>query len=245
MFSKFNQEITMKRRHLLVTLIAIFTASAFVIAAAADWKDALKEKFASIYTYSKRASANPDRITSPGTILIVRKDGISGDLSTDLTYSPVSVRNGKVRQTGGILAAFQNKKTTYLFRPGDRVYVTDLKVDDDKVSLLLMSVDTTAVTAKGSTQQTRYKASVQFAYEKKVLPTVDFEKLKADIEAVLAPESVVAAASTKTIGLNQTPQEVEAILGKPETVVNLGPRVIYTYKTMKIIFVDGKVTDVQ
>ena len=54
-----------------------------------------------------------------------------------------------------------------------------------------------------------------------------------------------AAVQTKTIELGQTPVQVEAILGKPETVINLGSKVTYAYKTMKVIFVDGKVSDVQ
>jgi hypothetical protein len=38
---------------------------------------------------------------------------------------------------------------------------------------------------------------------------------------------------------------VEDILGKPERIVDLGAKVIYVYKDMKVTFVDGKVTDVQ
>jgi hypothetical protein len=38
---------------------------------------------------------------------------------------------------------------------------------------------------------------------------------------------------------------VEAALGKPDTIVNLGAKMTYVYKTMKVIFQDGKVADVQ
>jgi hypothetical protein len=38
---------------------------------------------------------------------------------------------------------------------------------------------------------------------------------------------------------------VERILGKPQTVINLGARVTFVYPNMRIIFVDGKVADVQ
>lgn len=34
-------------------------------------------------------------------------------------------------------------------------------------------------------------------------------------------------------------------MGKPETIVKLGAKMTYVYKTMKIIFQDGKVADVQ
>jgi len=35
------------------------------------------------------------------------------------------------------------------------------------------------------------------------------------------------------------------LLGKPDKIVNLGPKVTYVYKDMKVIFQDGKVADVQ
>jgi hypothetical protein len=47
------------------------------------------------------------------------------------------------------------------------------------------------------------------------------------------------------ISLGQTTSEVEAILGKPKQIVNLGAKKMYIYPSMKITFVDGKVSDVQ
>lgn len=47
------------------------------------------------------------------------------------------------------------------------------------------------------------------------------------------------------ISLGQTIGEVEAILGKPKQIVNLGAKKMYVYPSMKITFVDGKVSDVQ
>jgi hypothetical protein len=38
---------------------------------------------------------------------------------------------------------------------------------------------------------------------------------------------------------------VEAIMGKPGNVADLGSKKIYVYRDLKITFVDGKVTDVQ
>jgi hypothetical protein len=42
-----------------------------------------------------------------------------------------------------------------------------------------------------------------------------------------------------------TPDQVEAAMGKPEKKVTLGSKVIYYYKDMKVIFLSGKVSDVQ
>jgi peroxiredoxin len=53
------------------------------------------------------------------------------------------------------------------------------------------------------------------------------------------------APAPKTVELGQTPEQVEAIMGKPETVAKLGPKVIYSYRALKVIFTNGKVSDVQ
>jgi hypothetical protein len=48
----------------------------------------------------------------------------------------------------------------------------------------------------------------------------------------------------KEIKLGQTPDQVTATIGQPDKVINLGPKQIYVYKDMKLIFVGGKVSDV-
>jgi hypothetical protein len=55
-----------------------------------------------------------------------------------------------------------------------------------------------------------------------------------------------AAAATVTLRLGMTPEQVEAAQGgKPQKVIDLGSKKTYVYPDMKIIFVDGKVTDIQ
>ena len=53
------------------------------------------------------------------------------------------------------------------------------------------------------------------------------------------------AAPPAEISLGQTIAQVTAILGPPKTVVDLGNKKTYVYKDMKVVFVGGKVTDVQ
>jgi hypothetical protein len=52
-------------------------------------------------------------------------------------------------------------------------------------------------------------------------------------------------AEPASIDKGMTPDQVEAALGKPDKKVNLGPKMIYYYKDMKVIFINGKVSDVQ
>jgi hypothetical protein len=43
----------------------------------------------------------------------------------------------------------------------------------------------------------------------------------------------------------QTPEQVKAALGNPEKIVNLGAKMIYVYKDIKVTFLNGKVSDVE
>jgi photosystem II stability/assembly factor-like uncharacterized protein len=53
------------------------------------------------------------------------------------------------------------------------------------------------------------------------------------------------APPSQTISLAQTTDQVIAILGQPEKIVKLATKQVYYYKDLKVIFTDGKVTDVQ
>ncbi len=53
------------------------------------------------------------------------------------------------------------------------------------------------------------------------------------------------AAPPATVEIGQTPDQVTAILGQPEKILNLGTKQIYVYKDLKVTFVKGKVTDAQ
>lgn len=214
-------------------------------ARASDWKDALKSSLETTYTLSHRASMSPDRITQQGVVLVIEKQGIAADPSSDARFSITYVKDGQLSEQGGAVPGLFEKVNTRVFKPGEKVYVIDVKIGDDYVMLELLSCDMFDVVRHGSTRQTRYKSAVSFKFDKEVLPTLAPEKVKSVITPVLATESEAETAHTKTISLGQTPKEVEAILGKPEKVVNLGPKITYVYKDMKVIFQDGKVADVQ
>ena len=52
-------------------------------------------------------------------------------------------------------------------------------------------------------------------------------------------------ADPKEIKLGQTPDQVTANIGQPDKIVRLGAKQIYVYKDMRLVFVSGKVSDVQ
>jgi hypothetical protein len=57
-------------------------------------------------------------------------------------------------------------------------------------------------------------------------------------------QSQDAPKQPQTIEKGQTEEQVLAILGQPDKIVNLGAKKLYIYKDMKITFIGGKVSDV-
>ena len=58
-------------------------------------------------------------------------------------------------------------------------------------------------------------------------------------------DSQVSSAPPVTITLGMTVDQVRAALGSPKDIADLGAKKIYVYNSMKVTFVNGKVTDVQ
>ena len=187
-----------------------------------------------------------NRITQQGTVLVVKKEGIAADLGSDMRYSITYVENGALREQGGAaLAVMGGKDRSRTFKGGERVYVTDVNVGDDYVMFRVLSVDMSDYTEKGNTKQTRYKGAVSFKIHKAEIAAMTPEAVKALIDPVLGIEAEAAAAPPPTIALGQSFDEVQKMLGKPDQIINLGAKVTYVYKNMKVIFIDGKVADVQ
>jgi hypothetical protein len=70
----------------------------------------------------------------------------------------------------------------------------------------------------------------------------------ADAPAAAPAEAAAPAAPAAppaTVEIGQTTDQVTAILGQPDKILNLGTKQIYVYKDLKVTFVKGKVTDAQ
>ena len=59
------------------------------------------------------------------------------------------------------------------------------------------------------------------------------------------PEELMGAESTIELSLGMSVDDVIKMKGNPNTKVNLGGKTILGYEDMKLIFVDGKLADVQ
>lgn len=233
------------RLAIFALLVAAFTATTM---AQGDWKKTLEQALEeTIYVKTGMSNLQRNNVTKPGTIFTVQKEGIVADRVEAFGTIETRINVGNPSAPSGVAAFLFSRSSSTTLKAGERVYLFDVDVKDDRIVLNLLTVEMYDINQKGNTEHTRLKSGLRFDFDKALLATADPATLKKVFDAIIKPESEVqaAATATKTLGLGQTPEEVEASMGKPETVINLGPKMTYVYKNMKVIFVDGKVADVQ
>lgn len=172
-----------------------------------------------------------------------------------------------------IMGKFGKEQSTHLFAVGDKVYPMriDVNVAKDTVTLGIVACDT----CNKTDPPTYNKANVVFQFPKGSLANATAGGVEDTIGQVLSisnddaqqsgdqggqqqggqpqggqdqgqqQQAEQPAAEPASIEKGMTPDQVEAAMGKPEKKVTLGSKQIYYYKDMKVIFLSGKVSDVQ
>ena len=172
-----------------------------------------------------------------------------------------------------IMGKFGKEQTTHLFAVGDKVYPMkiDVNVAKDTVTLGIVACDT----CNKTDPPTYNKANVVFQFPRGSLANATAGGVEDTIGQVLSisnddaqqsgdqggqqqggqqqggqdqgqqQQAEQPAAEPASIEKGMTPDQVEAAMGKPEKKVTLGSKQIYYYKDMKVIFLSGKVSDVQ
>jgi hypothetical protein len=182
---------------------------------------------------------------------------------------------GKKSLLGRFSATSSQGQTTHLFQKGDKVYPTkiDVNLQKDTVELGIVACDTCNKTDPPTYNKAQVvfefpKGSLAKASAGDVEDTIgqllaisDDSQQQGDQNAQQqgqqgGQDQQQAAdqgqqqqpqqqAEPQTIEKGQTPDQVEAALGKPDKIVNLGAKQLYIYKDLKVTFVNGKVSDVQ
>jgi len=151
---------------------------------------------------------------------------------------------------------------------GEKVYVSKIDINrkDSKVSMAIIECDSCNSVQDASQR----KAQVVFQFPKDYLAGTDGGQISDVISQVLEIQPEEAAQQDQpqdaqqgqqqaqqpqqpespaqpppTIQLGQTIDDVTNLLGTPTKVVNLGVKQIYIYKDMKVVFLRGRVADVQ
>jgi hypothetical protein len=223
-------------------LAAVLAVSAAAPAAAQPWRDALQARVDSAFTRTK-LSSDLMRITEPGTTLVLQKDGIPAKPGSDGMLVETHYRDGQVVQPRGFMAFMTGSNSMRQLKTGDRMYLTSSRVRGEGVVLWLVTDEISPITVEGNTRQTRYSTALVVDFPRGYLATADADSVLAKLAEVVRTQEAVSAPAT--ISLGNTPAQVEAALGKPTTVINLGAKVIFVYPSMRVVFEDGKVADVQ
>jgi len=170
-----------------------------------------------------------------------------------------------------IMGRFGKEQTTHLFAVGDKVYPMkiDVNVAKDTVSMNVVACDT----CNKTDPPTYNKAQVIFQFPKGSLVKASAGEVEDVIGQVLSiseeeqqqgedqggqqggdqgqqqggggNQQPQPQAEPQSIEKGMTTDQVEGAMGKPEKIVNLGPKKIYVYKDLKVTFLNGKVFDVQ
>lgn len=164
--------------------------------------------------------------------------------------------------------------TSTLFKVGDRVYPTriDVNVNNDKVTMGLVACDACNKTnpptankaqvvfqfAKGSLAKTS-AGDVEDTIGQLLSIATDDQRADGghqeqqgtqpgqDQQQVIAqrPRPTLRDSPPSIELKGMTPDQVEAALGTPEKKITLETKQIYVYKDMKVIFLNGQVSDVE
>lgn len=204
-----------------------------------EWKVSLKDKFLAEYTLTEVASLDLGKIREAGEVFVIQQDGVLGASANQTDKVVTQIEGGRLAQP------FFTAKESHEFQAGERIYIRRVKIEADKIDLTILTCDSHKMEVDGETEITRYSGVLRFVFPKGELPGMSFQDVKAVVDSILLEESEAAAANTQTVRLGQTRKEIESILGSPNKIIDLGEKITYVYDDIKVIFVDGKVSDVQ
>jgi hypothetical protein len=249
--------MTITRFAAVVAVCPVLLLPPVTLATAGDddvWKKNLERSLETLYQKSRMTLFDHNSVSQPGGTFVVQTDGIRAEAAVQSGVVLTRVRDGRIlgqSVSGNIVNSVMSgriREEARILKKGDRLYVTDVKVYDramSEVTFDLLTVETTPIIDQGRTRQMRYKARLVMEIPKSNLMSMSASDVKRLIDPFVLAEGEATAVQTKTVEMGQSPEQVETILGKPEKVIKLGEKTIFVYKDMKIVFVEGKVTDVQ
>jgi hypothetical protein len=205
------------------------------------------------------------QIGPAGSVVVLQKAGlvmytVANPMAPQSTY-----KNGKISKAAfsgfgkdflnamnkpGASAAIDQR----VVAAGENAYVTRINIEKDGAVFRLYD-------------GAGYYGELKFPFAKNAVPAAD--EILPEIQGVLsvlqeatpaatpapapAAESVPQPAPAAeqppspppTLKLGMSIDEIVAAMGQPDRVADLGAKKIYSYKDMKITFVDGKVSDIQ
>jgi hypothetical protein len=183
-----------------------------------------------------------NRIEHPGGVFAIRVPGIYADIANTPQYIVnTEIDNGQITQGKGFVAAMSKTGRSRELKPGETVYVTKLQIKNNIVHFELLTTDQAVL---GDGESTRYRAEVNFHIDN-LQTTAKAPEVKKIIDAIFTDAASANTVQSKTVDIGMTAEQVKQALGNPDKIINLGPKTIFVYRDIKVIFADAKVADVQ
>jgi len=202
----------------------------------------------------------------PGTLMVIQKSGIIAVPFQAVALCPAKFKDNVLHLSVGFCAGMMQSVSGH-FPKGAKVYPAKVDVNLGKAKISFQVVG--CKVCNHSDQAFPSKAEVVFEFAKGYLEQASASQVEDVIGQVFtitteeeqqaqsggdadqqqsaqpAPPAEQPQAEPQTIQLGMTTDQVQAALGKPEKIFNVGSKQIYTYKDVKITFMNGKVSDVQ
>jgi hypothetical protein len=245
---------------ILIVALAMMLPAKFAFAQAVT----IQEQLDAQYKIAKMGSDSAGfTVVEPGTLLAIQKGGVLSVPWKALALCPAKYQDNNFHPSVGFCAGMLKDVSRY-FAVGEKVYPTkiDVNLSKAKISFTVVACDS----CNGVNPPTSMKGEVVFQFAKGYLEKASV----ADVEDAIGKIFLISAddqpsqggndsnqqqnqqpaqeqsqAEPQTIQLGMTTDQVQAALGKPEKIFNVGAKQIYVYKDVKVTFQNGKVADVQ
>ena len=204
---------------------------------AQDWKQTLSDQVRT----GLRGPVDSSNLTAP-ILVAPRVAGLSVRRDQAFPIIITTFENGELKSPGLFSPHRFDSQQDRRIRIGEPVELGDVVVTDNQVKVFFEGTfDMAQAPEAGRVEyvQQHFRGAVAFTYDRERLARSTWDSLSTSILAVIGPGQIPRI----TLGLTRA--QVEAMLGKPDSIVDLGTKVLYVYKALKIQFMDGKVADVQ
>jgi len=224
----------------------------------------LQDDLKAIYKPAKLGTdSSGTRVVQPGTVLTVQLGGMLGVPPISLVVPAANYKDGELHEPGGFAKASAGQNTK-LIDIGEKVYVlkVEAKLKDDKVTVTFIECDE----CNGVQQPSSYKSQVNFQFPKGYLAQAAADQVQDLINKVLAPEQPAdnqqqaqdqgqdqpqdqgadqGQGNPPPVQVGQTYAQVLKIMGMPKQILNVGTGQVYVYNDFQVVFVNGRVAEVQ
>ncbi|MFC5861561.1 hypothetical protein ACFPT7_04605 [Acidicapsa dinghuensis] len=217
------------------------------------------------YKLTKTAfGPNGTQVIDAGPVFDLKKGGLFGVNPTSFGKCQAQFKGGDIKPPGRFCTA--GDPNGRFLDVGERVFLTKLDVNTKRSTITIDVMECDA--CNGVQQVSSLKSSVVFSFAPGFLDNAAPGQVSDVIDQVLGPDEgaaqqpaaaeqpaqPVAAApppqpqqAPSQIKKGDSPAQVEAAMGQPDTKINVGPKLVYVYKSLnlKVIFMNGQVSDIQ